>query len=84
MPIKNRNYKHEYKLQKARGEDDERHERYEARKMIDKAGINRKGKHVAHIDALANGGKTTKGNIKVVEPRANLSFKRKSNHKPVK
>lgn len=84
IPKDKRNYKHEYKLQKARGEDDERHERYKARKMIDEMGIDRKGKHVAHVKALANGGKTTPGNIKVVEPRANLSFKRKSNHKPVR
>lgn len=84
MPIDKdkRKYKHEYKLQKARGEDDERAERYKARKMIDDAGIDRKGKHVAHVKALANGGKTTRSNIKVVSPRSNLSFARKSNHKP--
>lgn len=82
IPANKRKYKHEYALQKARGEDDERHERYKARKMIDDAGIDRKGKHVAHTKALANGGKTTKDNIKVVAPRANLSFARKSNHKP--
>lgn len=84
IPKEKRNYKHEYKLQKARGEDDERHERYKARKMIDEAGIDRKGKHVAHTKALANGGKTTKSNIKVVAPKDNLSFARKSNHKPKK
>ena len=84
IPASKRNYKHEYDLQKKRGEDDERHERYKARKMIDEAGIDRKGKHVAHVKALANGGKTTRSNIKVVSPRANLSFARKSNHKPVK
>lgn len=84
VPPNKRNYKHEYDLQKKRGEGDERHARYEARKMVDEAGIDRKGKHVAHIKALANGGKTTKGNIKVVAPHDNLSFKRKSNHKPVK
>lgn len=84
IPKEKRDYEHEYELQKKRGESDERHERYKARKMIDEAGIDRKGKHVAHVKALANGGKTTKSNIKVVAPRANLSFKRKSNHKPVK
>jgi hypothetical protein len=86
MPIDKdkRKYKHEYALQKARNEDKPRHDRYEARKMIDAAGIDRKGKHVAHTRALANGGKTTKENIKVVAPHANLSFPRKSNHKPVK
>lgn len=84
VPKDKRDYKKEYALQKARGEDDERHERYLARKMVDEAGIDRKGKHVAHKTALANGGKTTKANIEVVSPRANLSFARKSNHKPKK
>lgn len=84
VPPDKRDYKKEYRQQKARGEEDERHERYKARKMIDEAGIDRKGKHVAHVKALANGGKTSKSNIKVVEPRENLSFKRKSNHKPVR
>lgn len=84
IPASKRNYKHEYKLQKARGEDDERHQRYEARKKIDAAGIDRKGKHVAHVKAITNGGTNAKSNLKVVEPHANLSFKRKSNHKPVK
>lgn len=77
-------YKLEYKQQQARGEDGPRHARYEARKMIDAAGIDRKGKDVAHIKALANGGKTIRANIKVVAPHANLSFPRKANHKPVK
>lgn len=84
MPIKDRDYKHEYKLQKARGEDDERKQRYEARKMIDEAGIDRKGKHVAHVKAITNGGTNARSNLKVVSPRANLSFARKSNHKPKK
>lgn len=84
MPIKNRNYKHEYKLQKARGEGDERKQRYQARKAIDDAGIDRKGKHVAHVKAITNGGTNAKSNIKVVSPRSNLSFARRSNHKPVK
>jgi hypothetical protein len=82
VPKSKRNYKKEYQQQLARGEDDERHERYKARKMIDEAGIDRKGKHVAHKTALTNGGKTTKDNIEVVAPRKNLSFARKSNHKP--
>lgn len=87
MPVKNRNkaeYKHEYQLQLERPyEKKRRHERYEARKLIDEEGIPRKGKDVAHIKALANGGKTTKKNIKVESPHENLSYKRKSNHKPI-
>jgi hypothetical protein len=37
---------------------------------------------VALTKPTANGGKTTKDNIEVVAPRKNLSFARKSNHKP--
>jgi hypothetical protein len=84
IPASKRNYKHEYELQKKRGEDDERHERYKARKMVDEMGINRKGKHVAHKKALSRGGKTTKANIEVVAPRENLSYARRSDHKPKK
>lgn len=84
MPIKNRDWKYEYQLQKKRNEKGPRHERYVARKMVDEAGIDRKGKDVAHIKALANGGKTSKSNIKVESVHANRSFHRKSNHKPVK
>jgi hypothetical protein len=85
MPPKVRDYKKEYQQQLDRPyEKKRRHDRYEARKLIDAEGIDRKGKDVAHVKALANGGKTTKSNIKVVEPHANLSYKRKSNHKPIK
>lgn len=85
MPIKNRDYKHEYQLQKKRGELDDRMERQRARRELDKKGIDRDGKHIHHVKALANGGKNKvsgKSNIKLVSPHENLSFKRKSNHKP--
>lgn len=85
MPVKNRDksqYKKEYAQQQARGEDDARHQRYLARKAVDDAGIDRKGKHVAHKKAIANGGTNAPGNVSVVAPKKNLSFARKSNHKP--
>lgn len=83
VPKNKRDYKKEYQQQLDRPDEKaRRHQRYLARKMVDEAGIDRKGKDVAHIKALANGGKTTKSNIKVVSPHANLSFPRKSNHKP--
>jgi hypothetical protein len=84
VPKSKRDYVKEYQQQLARGEDDERHERYKARKMVDEAGIDRKGKHVAHVKALTRGGKTTKSNIKVVAPKDNLSFARRRDHKPKK
>lgn len=84
IPKNKRNYKHEYKLQKARGEDDERAARHQARKKIDEAGIDRKGKHVSHKKALTNGGSNDMDNLEVVSPKKNLSFARKSNHKPKK
>lgn len=82
MPIKNRNYKHEYQLQKKRGEHEDRMARQRARREYDKKGIDRTGKHVHHVDALANGGSEKLSNTKLVSPGDNLSFARKSNHKP--
>lgn len=85
MPVKNRDaaqYKREYEQQKARGEKPARKKRYEARAALDKAGVDRAGKHVAHTVALSNGGSNARSNIKIVEPHANLSFARKANHKP--
>lgn len=85
MPIKNRNYKHEYQLQKKRGETEARAERQRARREYDKKGIDREGKQIHHVKALANGGKNKvdgKSNTRLVSPSENLSFPRKSNHKP--
>jgi hypothetical protein len=82
MPIKDRDYKHEYRLQLKRGEKEERAQRHQARKAVDAAGIDRKDKHVAHVKAITNGGSNARSNLKVVAPRANLSFARRANHKP--
>lgn len=86
MPIKpeNRNYAHETRLEKERpGAHEARMERQRARRELDKKGVNRKGKHVAHKKALANGGTNADG-YTLQSPQKNLHFKRKSNHKPVK
>ena len=58
MPYKNkpRPYKKEYKQQKSRGEHADRMERQRARRKMDKKGVNRKGKDIAHKKALSRGG----------------------------
>lgn len=86
-----RPYKHEYQLQKARGEGPARAERQRAREAIDKkypdrdkdgAADIREGKDVAHLKALSRGG-SNKDGTKLQSAAKNRSFKRNSNHKLV-
>jgi hypothetical protein len=79
MPYVNkpRPYKKEYSQQVARGEHEDRMERQRARRSLDKKGIDRKGKDVAHVKALSKGGSNSDG-IKLQAPSKNRSFKRKS------
>jgi hypothetical protein len=72
-----RPYKHEYEMQKKRGELPDRMERQRARRELDKKGVNRKGKDVAHKVALSKGG-TNKDGYTLQSPSKNRSFKRKS------
>ena len=74
MPYKegNRPYKHEYEMQKKRGEHDKRMERQRARREYDKKGIDRTGKDIDHIKPLSKGGKN-KGNTRLVSPSKNRS-----------
>lgn len=72
---KKRPYKKEYQQQVDRGEHDDRMERQRARRSLDKKGINRKGKDVAHVKALSKGGSNSDG-IKLQAPSKNRSFKR--------
>jgi hypothetical protein len=74
---KKRPYKHEYEMQKDRGEHDDRMERQRARRSYDKKGISRKGKDVAHVKALSKGGSNTDG-TRLESPSKNRSFRRKS------
>jgi hypothetical protein len=78
MPYVNkpRPYKHEYKKQKARGEHENRMERQRARRKLDKDGIDRKGKDVAHVKALSKGGSNSDG-VRLESPSKNRSFRRK-------
>lgn len=86
-----RPYKHEYDLQKARGEAPARAERQRARETIDKKNPDRdrdgtadvrEGKDVAHVKALSKGG-TNKDGVRLESAAKNRSFKRNSNHKLV-
>jgi hypothetical protein len=65
-----RNYKREYRLQKARGEHEDRMERQRARRKMDKTGKDankngkadkREGKDVAHKKPLSRGGSNKDG-----------------------
>ena len=72
---KNRPYKKQYKQQLKRGEHEDRMERQRARRALDKKGVKRKGKDVAHVKALSKGG-TNKDGVRLESPSKNRSFKR--------
>lgn len=78
MPYVNkpRPYKHEYKKQKERGEHDDRMERQRARRKMDKDGVDRRGKDIAHVKALSKGGSNADG-VRLESPSKNRSFRRK-------
>ncbi len=71
-----RPYKHEYKKQVERGEHEDRMERQRARRKLDKEGVSRTGKDVAHVKALSKGG-SNKDGLRLESPSKNRSFKRK-------
>ena len=79
MPYVNkpRPYKKEYEQQQERGELPNRMERQRARRKLDAEGVDRKGKDVAHVKALSNGGSNTDG-LRVESASKNRSFKRNS------
>ena len=81
-----RPYKHEYQMQKARGELPDRMERQRARRAIDKKlpdgngngkADAREGKDVAHRKALDKGGKNSHGTY-ITTAAKNRSFSRDS------
>lgn len=65
-----RPYKHEYQMQKDRGEHEDRMERQRARREMDKKGINRRGKDVSHVKALSKGGTNADG-VRLESPSKN-------------
>ena len=79
MPYVNkpRPYKKEYQQQKARGELPDRMERQRARRALDKKGVNRDGKDVAHKKPLSKGG-SNKDGYTLQSPSKNRSFARTS------
>ena len=79
MPYVNkpRPYKKEYQQQKARGEHADRMERQRDRRALDKKGVDRDGKDVAHVKALSKGG-SNKDGYRLQSPHKNRSFPRKS------
>ena len=81
-----RPYKHEYQMEKKRGEHPDRMEHQRARRALDKTGADkngngkadkREGKNVAHVRALSKGG-TNKDGVRVESAAKNRSFKRSS------
>jgi hypothetical protein len=80
MPYVNkpRPYKKEYQQQLSRDEHEHRMERQRARRTLDKKGVNRDGKDVAHVKALSKGGSNSDG-YKLQAPSKNRSFRRDSN-----
>lgn len=79
MPYVNkpRPYKKEYQQQLTRGEIPDKLERQRARRALDKRGVDRSGKDVAHVKALSKGG-SNKDGVKLQAPSKNRSFKRNS------
>ena len=72
---KPRPYKKEYEQQKERGELANRMERQRARRKLDKKGVDRTGKDVAHVKALSKGG-SNKDGVRLESPQKNRSFSR--------
>jgi hypothetical protein len=70
-----RDWKHEYQLQKRRGETDDQLERQKARRLYDQKGIDRDGMHIDHKTPIRKGGKSTTGNLRLRSPRKNMSDK---------
>lgn len=73
-----RPYKHEYEMQKKRGEHDDRMERQRARRDYDAKGIDRKGKDIDHVKMLSKGGSNATG-TRLVSPSKNRA---RNGHKP--
>ena len=75
-----RDAKHEWQMEKKRdGAHEARMERQRARRALDKKGVDRKGKDVAHKVALSKGG-TNKEGYTLQSPSKNRSFKRNADH----
>lgn len=76
MPSKNRDWKHEYQLQKKRGEDKDQLVRQKARGLYDRKGIDREGKDIDHKVPLSKGGSNAPSNLRLTSRKANRSYAR--------
>ena len=79
-----RDYKKEYKQALElgiSGPGSLQHERQRARREYDKEGIDRNGKQIDHIKPLKAGGKSTKGNLRLRSPSANMADNGKAKRK---
>lgn len=82
IPASKRNYKHETELEKKRpGAFADRMERQRARRTLDKKGVDRTGKDVAHKKALSRGGSNKDGYF-LESKKKNESYARTKDHKP--
>ena len=78
QPSSKRDYKQEYKDFHGKPEQiAKRAERVKARRIMEKEGAAHKGdgKEADHIKPLKAGGKSTKGNLRLRSPKANMSDK---------
>lgn len=73
IPAGSQYWKDEWKKMQKNGEDQKQLERAKARRMIDKAGIDRKGKDVGHIKPVENGGKSVMSNLRIEDSSKNQS-----------
>jgi hypothetical protein len=82
MPYVNkpRPYKKEYAQQQERGELPARMERQQARRDMDKKGIDRAGKVIDHVTPLSKGGTNAPSNLKLTSRAKNASFSRNADH----
>jgi hypothetical protein len=79
---KDRDYTRERMLEKKKpGAFERRLERQRARRALDKKGVDRTGKDVAHVKSLARGGSNADG-VKLESPKKNRTFARLSSGKP--
>jgi hypothetical protein len=70
-----RDWKKEYQRDLETGKSgpgSDQHERQRARRMYDAAGIDRTGKQIDHKKPLRKGGKSTKSNLRLRDPKANM------------
>jgi hypothetical protein len=66
-----RDYKKEYQLQKKRGDVSGFLERQKARRLYDKAKVDRSKKDIDHVKPIRKGGKTSPGNLRLRKRTAN-------------